>query len=56
MEIENEHCEAVRTICERDPGDLNFHILDRHVFIIYVADDQQSPAADERSVPAARTY
>jgi uncharacterized membrane protein len=25
-------------------------------FIIYVADDQQSPAADERSVPAARSY
>ena len=25
-------------------------------FIIYVADDRQSPAADERSVPAPRTY
>jgi hypothetical protein len=25
-------------------------------FIIYVADDQQSPAADERSVPAPRSY
>jgi ABC-type sugar transport system permease subunit len=24
--------------------------------IIYVADDQQSPAADERSVPAPRSY
>lgn len=35
MEIGNEHCEAVRTICERDPGDLNFHILDRH-FLYYL--------------------
>jgi hypothetical protein len=26
------------------------------IFIIYVADDQQSPAADERSVPAPRSY
>jgi hypothetical protein len=25
-------------------------------FVIYVADDRQSPAADERSIPAPRTY
>jgi hypothetical protein len=26
------------------------------VFVISLADDRQSPAADERSVPAPRTY
>lgn len=26
------------------------------LFITYVADDWSSPAADERSVPASRTY